>query len=147
MHRNYPIVTCLEVAVLAQKKKMIQANLLKNSAAAYFAAVEIHNKPNIPYRYETVTLLIKGAPEVIISKCKDVDESSELARIKEYQQKGMRSLAFAKVELSKLDRIVLLCGHYEGIDERIIELEIDEVVGKKMLAKEIEAEEKALTEK
>ena len=30
------------------------------------------------------------------------------------------------VELSKLDRIVLLCGHYEGIDERIIELEVDE---------------------
>ncbi len=25
------------------------------------------------------------------------------------------------IELSKMDRIVLLCGHYEGIDERIIE--------------------------
>ena len=31
-------------------------------------------------------------------------------------------------ELSHYDNLVLLCGHYEGIDERIIELEIDEEV-------------------
>ena len=30
------------------------------------------------------------------------------------------------VELSKLDRVVLLCGHYEGIDERVIEEIVDE---------------------
>ena len=30
------------------------------------------------------------------------------------------------VELSKKDRIVLLCGHYEGIDERVIEEIVDE---------------------
>lgn len=29
-------------------------------------------------------------------------------------------------ELSEYDNLILLCGHYEGIDERIIELEIDE---------------------
>lgn len=29
-------------------------------------------------------------------------------------------------ELSGYDNLVLLCGHYEGIDERIIELEVDE---------------------
>jgi len=29
-------------------------------------------------------------------------------------------------ELTKYDNLILLCGHYEGIDERIIELEIDE---------------------
>ncbi len=32
------------------------------------------------------------------------------------------------VELSKLDRIVLLCGHYEGIDERVIEEIVDEQI-------------------
>ena len=31
-------------------------------------------------------------------------------------------------ELSKLDRIVLLCGHYEGIDERVIEEIVDEEI-------------------
>lgn len=30
------------------------------------------------------------------------------------------------VELSKKERIVLLCGHYEGIDERVIEELVDE---------------------
>ncbi|MCQ2455687.1 MAG: tRNA (guanosine(37)-N1)-methyltransferase TrmD [Clostridia bacterium] len=31
-------------------------------------------------------------------------------------------------ELSKLDRIVLLCGHYEGIDQRVIEEIVDEEI-------------------
>lgn len=48
------------------KRKMVQHNLVKNAIAAYFAAVEIHNKPNIPYRYETVTLLIMNAWELAL---------------------------------------------------------------------------------
>lgn len=32
------------------------------------------------------------------------------------------------VELSRLDRIVLLCGHYEGIDQRVIEEIVDEEI-------------------
>ena len=45
---------------------MVQSNLIKNSIAAYYAAVEIHNKPNIAYRYETVTLLILNAWELAL---------------------------------------------------------------------------------
>lgn len=30
------------------------------------------------------------------------------------------------VQLAEYDNLILLCGHYEGIDERIIDLEIDE---------------------
>ena len=30
------------------------------------------------------------------------------------------------VELSKYDRVVLLCGHYEGVDQRVLDLFIDE---------------------
>lgn len=47
-------------------RKMVQSNLIKNSIAAYFAAVEIHNKPNISYRYETVTLLMMNAWELAL---------------------------------------------------------------------------------
>lgn len=32
------------------------------------------------------------------------------------------------IELSKKERIVLLCGHYEGIDERVIESMVDEEI-------------------
>ncbi len=45
---------------------MVQVNLIKNSTAAYFAAIEIHNKPNISYRYETTTLLLMNAWELIL---------------------------------------------------------------------------------
>ena len=31
-------------------------------------------------------------------------------------------------ELCEYDRLILLCGHYEGIDERIIDLEVDEEI-------------------
>lgn len=48
------------------KRKMVFTNLVKNSIAAYFAAVEIHNKPNIPYRYETTTLLMMNAWELAL---------------------------------------------------------------------------------
>lgn len=32
------------------------------------------------------------------------------------------------IELSKLDRVVLLCGHYEGIDQRVIDEIVDEEI-------------------
>ena len=32
------------------------------------------------------------------------------------------------IELSKLDRIVLLCGHYEGVDERVLDEIVDEQI-------------------
>ena len=32
------------------------------------------------------------------------------------------------VELSKMDRVVLLCGHYEGIDQRVIDEIVDEEI-------------------
>ena len=51
---------------MPNKRKMVQSNLLKNSIAAYFAAIEIHNKPNISYRYETVTLLMINAWELLL---------------------------------------------------------------------------------
>ncbi len=48
------------------KRRMIQYNLVKNAVSAYFAAIEIHNKPNIAYRYETVTLLLMNAWELVL---------------------------------------------------------------------------------
>lgn len=51
---------------MAKRRKMVMSNLVKNSIAAYFAAIEVHNKPNISYRYETVTLLIINAWELLL---------------------------------------------------------------------------------
>lgn len=48
------------------KRKMVLSNLIKNSIAAYLAAIEIHNKPSISYRYETVTLLFINTWELAL---------------------------------------------------------------------------------
>lgn len=50
-----------------------------------------------------ITLLIKGAPEIIFEKCGNLDVQKELIKVREYQEKGMRSLAFAKIEISLSD--------------------------------------------
>jgi hypothetical protein len=40
--------------------------LLANAKQALFAAVEIHNKPIFPYRYEVCTLLVINAWELLL---------------------------------------------------------------------------------
>jgi len=40
--------------------------------------------------------------------------------------KGEKFTQQKAIELSKLDRVVLLCGHYEGIDQRVIDEIVDE---------------------
>ena len=52
---------------------------------------------------DKLTLLIKGAPEIIFAKCGNLDIQGEMAKVRVYQEKGMRSLAFAKVEIPLLD--------------------------------------------
>jgi hypothetical protein len=44
----------------------IEAALIRNSKSAMFAAVEIHNKPIFPYRYEVCTLLVVNAWELAL---------------------------------------------------------------------------------
>lgn len=48
---------------------------------------------------DKLLLYIKGAPEIILQKCKVEDVETILAQIKKYQAKGMRGLAFAKIEI------------------------------------------------
>ncbi len=52
---------------------------------------------------DKVTLLIKGAPEIIFAKCGNLNIENELEKVREYQQKGMRSLAFAKLDIPLLE--------------------------------------------
>lgn len=56
---------------------------------------------------------------------KDTDEKPHLIYL---SPKGKTFDQKKAAELSKKDRIVLLCGHYEGIDERIIETIVDEEI-------------------
>ena len=42
--------------------------------------------------------------------------------------KGAKFNQEKAVKLSKLDRLVLLCGHYEGVDQRVIDEIVDEEI-------------------
>jgi hypothetical protein len=49
-----------------KRKSPIAKSLIKHSMAAMTSAIEIHNKPVIPYRYEIVTLLVINAWELLL---------------------------------------------------------------------------------
>lgn len=51
---------------MKKRKSPIAKNLMKNSISGMFSAIEIHNKPNIEYRYEMVVLLILNSWELLL---------------------------------------------------------------------------------
>jgi hypothetical protein len=56
----------MNIKNMAKKRIFIAKNLLDNSKHALLSAIEIHNKPIIPYRYEICTLLVVNARELIM---------------------------------------------------------------------------------
>ena len=59
------------------------------------------------------------------NKHRRVDDTPNVRTIYLSPQGGLFTHRKAK-ELASYDNLVLLCGHYEGVDERILELEVDE---------------------
>ncbi|MBE5753805.1 MAG: tRNA (guanosine(37)-N1)-methyltransferase TrmD [Clostridiales bacterium] len=64
-------------------------------------------------------------PQPIADAIKAVDPNHEAKRIF-LSPRGRVFKQEVVIEFSKLDRILLLCGHYEGVDQRVIDLFIDE---------------------
>lgn len=64
-------------------------------------------------------------PQPIASAIQAVDPDHSARRIY-LSPKGRRLEQSVVTEYAALDRILLLCGHYEGVDQRIIDLFIDE---------------------
>lgn len=66
-------------------------------------------------------------PDPIVSAIEAVDPDHDALRI--YMSPKGSALCQKKVEkLAKKDRILLLCGDYEGVDERALKLTIDEEI-------------------
>ena len=55
-------------------------------------------------------------------------ENEEKPHLIYMSPKGKTFTQQKAVELSRLDRVVLLCGHYEGIDQRVIDEIVDEEI-------------------
>lgn len=50
---------------MARRKNVVKS-LVDSAESAIFAGIEIHNKPRIPYRYPTATLLVINAWELAL---------------------------------------------------------------------------------
>lgn len=57
-----------------------------------------------------------------------VKETEEKPRVIYMSPKGEKFTQEKASELSRLDRVMLICGHYEGVDERVIEEIVDEEI-------------------
>lgn len=57
-----------------------------------------------------------------------VGESDVKPRVIYMSPKGEKFTQEKARELSRLDRVMLICGHYEGVDERVIEEIVDEEI-------------------
>ena len=64
-------------------------------------------------------------PQPIASAIDAIDPNHEAKRIF-MSPRGRKFCQSIVEEYSALDRILLLCGHYEGVDQRVIDLYIDE---------------------
>ncbi len=94
-------------------RRMIQKNLINNSINAYLAAIEIHNKPKIEYRYETTSVLIINAWELILKAFvrKNIKGKS-IFKPKDPQKPG------SEKETLPLRIIVKYCSEYlNSVDE------------------------------
>ena len=56
------------------------------------------------------------------------DEKDDKTRVIYMSPQGKVLTQSKAKELSRLDRLVIICGHYEGIDERIIDEIVDEEI-------------------
>ena len=80
-----------------RKEYKVVKRLPFSTERKYMATIADFDNP------DKLSLLIKGAPEIIFAKCGNLDVHGELAKVRGYQEKGMRSLAFASVEIPLLD--------------------------------------------
>ena len=101
------------------KRKMVLANLIKNSVNAYFAAIEIHNKPNISYRYETVTLLLVNAWELALKAyVKKYIKSRSIFTTDGHTISMDKALAYVSEHINKQSK-----GAFSAIKENLILIE------------------------
>lgn len=66
-------------------------------------------------------------PQPIASAINDIDPNHEALRIYTSPKGKVFNQNMGR-ELANKDRILILCGHYEGVDERVLELFIDQEV-------------------
>lgn len=112
---------CLNTSIL---KRALDKNLIEINVYNIRDYTEDKHKKCDDYTFGGGAGMIM-TPQPIDSTFEAVDFEHKTHRI--YMSPKGQTLSQSKVEeLAKMEEITILCGHYEGIDERIIEMHIDE---------------------
>lgn len=98
------------------KKNQIFYNLKKNSYSAFSAAIEIHNKPNIEYRYETVTILLLNAWELILKAFVKKYTRKKLFKSNNYSISLDEAISIVKKYLEENNLLKKYISYFENIE-------------------------------
>lgn len=100
--------------------KSIKKLLLDASQAALFAGIEIHNKPNIAYRYPTATILIVNAWELVLKAY----TYQYIGKKKIYEKDGKHTISFRKALALVRDHINFMenNNNFMAVSENIFQL-------------------------
>jgi Protein of unknown function (DUF3644). len=100
--------------------KSIKKLLLDASQAAVFAGIEIHNKPNIAYRYPTATILIVNAWELVLKAY----IYQYIGKKKIYEKDGKHTISFSKALVLVRDHINFVenNNNFMAVSENIFQL-------------------------
>ena len=121
--------TPLQSSILkrAQDQQLVEINILN---IRDFATDKHHTTDDRPFGGGPGMVMMVEPIDLALEKVE-----SEKSKEKSYQSKTILTSAQGKVftqqlaqEYSQLDEITLICGHYEGVDERVVEHLIDEEV-------------------
>ena len=69
-----------------------------------------------------------GTPEPIAAALEKVREEAGVGRVVFLSPQGSTFNQKKAEELAELDHLILLCGRYEGVDERVLDLYVDEEI-------------------
>jgi tRNA (guanine37-N1)-methyltransferase len=120
----------------------LENGILRRALADDLLSIHVHDLRNFTHdRHRTVDDRPFGGGEGMVLKPQPIAEALASLGIEPKSERGQAGSASPRVvllsaqgrpftqavarELAKLDRVVLLCGRYEGVDERINELYCD----------------------
>lgn len=93
---------------MRKRSRNIATTLVKNAISATYCAIEIHNKPNISFRYETVTLLIFNAWELVIKAYIHKNHKSYKLIDNDWRHKKISKLLdYLKTQISENDFLAI----------------------------------------